>query len=207
MRLMARDGGAVGLQQAAAEADGVRLLDVVRSDRGPEATRGRIFQLPGQLAAGLQVVNRKLRTSRLRTDFHSDSSVVVDDDAEGEEGEEGEGGEGEDRVRKGVSGAAVALPNEPGWVRDVPAQKKQLVGHRVAALYNNTRGRLTWYDAIVVDHLERRYNRGASVMYRLWFKEDGFDDWYSLPDDTVIYRPGHKPSGSEFRQAVAACQG
>ena len=210
MQMMAHDSGAVGLQQAAGEADSVRLLDVVRSDRESGATRGRMFKLPGQLTAGLQLVKRKLRTSRLRTDFHSDSSVVVDDDAEGEEGEQGEQGEQEgmgDRAQKGVSGAEVGLPHEPGWVREMPAEKKQLVGHRVAALYNNMHGRLTWYDAVVVDHMERRYNRGTSVMYQLWFEEDYYDEWYSLPDDTVIYRPNNKPSVSEFKQALAACQG
>ena len=45
------------------------LLDVVRSDKG-SSDRGRIFRSPQQLALGLQCVQRKLRTSALRTDFH-----------------------------------------------------------------------------------------------------------------------------------------
>ena len=104
-----------GLAQAASNAAEVRFLDTLRSDRTGAASRGRIFDKPGQLLAGLRIVQAKLRTSRLRDNFHSDNSVVVDDQASDEEGEEGEGGGG--RGARVINGGDVALPEGRGWER------------------------------------------------------------------------------------------
>ena len=158
--------------------------------------------MPGQLEAGLQRVQAKLRTARLRTDFHSDSSVLVDDDADSEE-EEGRGG----RVLAGEDARAVGLPHESGWTRQMPGTGQQMVGKQVASLHFSPSGEPAWYEAIVVEHVQRVYNRGASDMYRLYFEEDKYDDWYSLPDDTVIYRPSARVSKSKLQAALAACRG
>ena len=54
----------------------------------------------GQLKEGLRQVNARLRTSRLRTNFHANDSVLVDDDA-GSDEDEGEGGGGWLRGNRG----------------------------------------------------------------------------------------------------------
>ena len=208
MRILRVDGGAAGLNQARGDTAEVRLLDVLRSDRPARdrsgrilgATRGRIFDQPGQLEPGLLRVQAKLRTSVLRSDFHSDSSVVVDDDVSDDE-------EGAGRGARVVREYMVTDDNLPDgdWQRLMPVEGKKLVGHLVCSLYHNQEGRPEWYDAVVIEHMVRKYNRGTSDMYRLYFEEDGFDDWYSLPDSHVIFSDC-KVSKSVLAAAQAACR-
>ena len=143
MRMLRVDGGAAGLNQASGEAAEVRLLDVLRSDRPARdrsgrilgATRGRIFDQPGQLEPGLLRVQAKLRTSVLRSDFHSDSSVVVDDNVSDDE-------EGAGRGARVVREYMVTDDNLPDgdWQRLMPVEGKKLVGHLVCSLYHNQEG-------------------------------------------------------------------
>ena len=205
MRLMQKMSSAAGVQQATHEASRVDLLDVVRSDKG-SSDRGRIFRSPQQLALGLQCVQRKLRTSALRTDFHTDSSVLVDDEAEGEEDgtEWAEGlASGRVRGRRVVQTQGVGLPDEPGWQWEKPAGLK--VGQLVGSLHLDAGGEPAWYDAILIEVSERQYNRGNGSRYRLFFPADGHDDWYTLPDDTVAYRAGYRATTAELRAAKAMC--
>ena len=125
--------------------------------------------------------------------------MIVDDEAEGEEdgAEWAEGIEsGRVRGRRVVQTADVDLPDEPGWQWEMPLGLK--VGQCVASLHLGPRGEPSWYDAIVIDTRERRYNHGASAkLYHVYFPEDEHDDWYTLPDDTVAYRVA---SGIALRQ-------
>ena len=99
------------------------------------ATRGRIFDQPGQFEPGLLRVQAKLRTSVLRSDFHSDSSVVVDDDVSDDE-------EGAGRGARVVREYMVTDDNLPDgdWQRLMPVEGKKLVGHLVCSLYHNQEG-------------------------------------------------------------------
>ena len=133
--------------------------------------------------------------------------MIVDDEAEGEEdgAEWAEGIEsGRVRGRRVVQTADVDLPDEPGWQWEMPLGLK--VGQCVASLHLGPRGEPSWYDAIVIDTRERRYNHGASAkLYHVYFPEDEHDDWYTLPDDTVAYRVGYRATAAELRSAKQAC--
>lgn len=200
MRLTQRTGAAVGFAQASAEASTTLLLDV-RSDKAP-GSRGRMMG-DGQLKEGLRQVNARLRTSRLRTNFHTNDSVLVDDDA-GSDEDEGEGGGGWLRGDRGrvVATQHIQLPAGASWRRDPPASIKE--GQMVATVHIDPRGQPAWYDAIVIRVQTRRYNHGAQDMLHLYFPEDGHNDWYSLPDRSIAYNHGKKATGRELKQARAA---
>jgi len=89
MRLMQETGAAVGLEQARAEASTPMLLDVRSSDKA-RGSRGRMLGAE-HLNAGLRKVTAQLRTSKLRTDFHSNDSVLVDDEVGSSDAGEGDG--------------------------------------------------------------------------------------------------------------------
>ena len=199
MRLMQNSGSAVGLAQANAEASTVHLLDV-RSDK-TRGSRGRIMGA-GHLRAGLRQVTAQLRTSKLRTDFHSNSCVIVDDEAEGSDDDDGHAqGMGVRAGRRFATGD-VPLPVGQSWRRDPPASIKP--GQLVATVHMGPRGQLAWYDAIVVQVQKRNYNHGQKEVLRLYFTEDGHDDWYTLPDGSIAFHHGHKATHAELKAAKAA---
>ena len=200
MRLTQRTGAAVGFAQASAEASTLLLLDV-RSDKAP-GSRGRMMG-EGQLKEGLRQVSAKLRTSRLRTNFHSNDSVLVDDDAASDE-DEGEGGGGWVRGDGGrvVATEHIQLPAGASWSRALPAAIK--AGQIVATVHFDPRGQPAWYDAIVIKVQTRRYNHGAQDMLHLYFLEDGHNDWYSLPDRSIAFNHGTKATSKELKAARAA---
>jgi hypothetical protein len=203
MQLMSQTNAAVGQQQAAAEASEMNLLDAHRSDKAPHS-RGRMFTA-NDLSHGLTLVNSKLRTAKLRGNFHSDKSVLVDDDDSEEDGED-VNLDGKGRGRRVVDTAGIGLPiGERDWAWKMTAGSQPKVGQRVAALYLNETGEPAWFDGIVLTVMERKYNRGTVPYYRLYFEDDQYDDWYTLPDATVAYRIGHKAAKKEISAGLAAC--
>jgi len=200
MRLTQRTGAAVGYAQASAEASTLLLLDV-RSDKAA-GSRGRMMG-EGQLGVGLRQINAKLRTARLRTNFHSNDSVIVDDDA-GSDEDEGEGGGGWVRGNGGrvVATEHIELPAGESWRREPPASIKE--GQVVATVHFDPRGQPAWYDAIVIRVQTRKYSHGAQDMLHLYFPEDGHDDWYSLPDRSIAFDHGNKVTGKPLKEAKAA---
>ena len=202
MHLMQRTNAAVGFQQARMETSSLTLLDV-RSDK-TKGIRGRMLS-GDQLQAGLQHVTAQLRTSKLRTDFHSNDSVLVDDDADEASGDEGGAGGvgavgrfgGGRRVVVPTDG--VALPAGGGWSRNAPRPIK--VGQLVATLHMGPRGQAEWYDAIVLVVQQRKYNHGTQEVLHLFFPEDDHDDWYTLPDASVAFDHGHKATSAQLKEA------
>ena len=213
MRLMQTTKAMAGVQQAQAEAAQVNLVDVHRSDK-VRGDRGRTFSL-SHVAQNLEVVTAKLRTAKLRTNFHSDAAVLVDDDAGDDDVDESGGDEGEEeeerkrsdvrvRVRRVIDTSRLGLPEgEDGWEWDMPAVGKKLIKQRVAALYLNDEGEPAWFEGIVLDVMERKYNHGTSDLYHIFFAEDNFDDMYTLPDNTIAYKVGHMAGREEMGLAKA----
>ena len=73
----------------------------------------------------------------------------------------------------------------------------------VATVHMGPRGQPAWYDAMVVQVQTRMYNRGHKEMLRLYFLEDGHEDWYTLPDASIAFQHGQKASKAELKHAKA----
>ena len=114
---------------------------------------------------------------KVNDDHSSDSGDAVD-----------EGAEGAAAGQRGLDGTAVELPCGP-YVRGHPKTLGPgMKGLKICALYANHDGEPGWFDGVIVDYEKRVYSVAQSHRFHVFFPEDGFDDWYTLPDSAVIYR-------------------
>ena len=188
---MTQSGSAAGVLQARAEASNVQLSGYAPARGGGGGTRGQ-YKSASDVAGGLASIRRSIATASLRSDFHRDNSVLVDDDADSgsdNEAESSAGGPRADgpRIRQAqIDGASVELP-EGAYSRTPPTLGAGMCGLQVCVLFLNAAGEPEWYDGVIIEYQHRQYNVGRSHIFHLCFEEDEHDDWFSLPDATVCF--------------------